>query len=191
MKDRGNEAGGSQGMLAKTLSILTFCTNDQVYGLPVTAVNQLIEMVAITPIPEAPPAIRGIINVHGEIVPVMDFRLRLGLPFKPYQLRTPIILLQANGRTLALVVDEMQNVVDVNPVDIETGESVLEFVTAENLDHTRFFSSIAKVNKQIITILDADRLASGHLVTQLTPMFASPAAEQGTYFASEKQWTGV
>jgi hypothetical protein len=40
MKDQGNEAGGSQGVLAKTLSILTFCTNAQVYGLPVTAVNQ-------------------------------------------------------------------------------------------------------------------------------------------------------
>lgn len=191
MKDRLSEAGGIQGTLAKTLSILTFCINGQVFGLPVTAVNQLIEMVAITPIPEAPPAIRGVINVHGGIVPVMDLRLRLGLPFKPYQLRTPIILLQANGRTLALVVDEMQSVVDVNPVDTQTGESVFDFITADNSHQTRFFSSIARVNKQIITILDADHLASSHLETQLTPMFAPQTTEHHTHFASEKQWTGV
>jgi purine-binding chemotaxis protein CheW len=191
MKDRVSEAGGNQGTLAKTLSILTFCINGQVFGLPVTAVNQLIEMVAITPIPEAPLAIRGVINVHGEIVPVMDLRLRLGLSFKPYQLRTPIILLQANGRTLALVVDEMQSVVDVNPVDTQTGESVFDFVTAENSHQPRFFSSIARVNKQIITILDADHLASIHLETQLTPMFAPQTTEHPTHFASEKQWTGV
>ena len=62
----------SLGMMATgSITILTFQMNGQVYGLPVTAVRQLIEMVAIVKLPEAPPAVQGVINVHGQIVLVV------------------------------------------------------------------------------------------------------------------------
>lgn len=94
-------------------AILTFRLEGQLYGLPITAVNQIIELVAITRIPQVPPAVQGVINVHGSIVPVIDLRKRFNLPLSPYHLHTPLILADVNGRTIALVVDEVEEVVEI------------------------------------------------------------------------------
>lgn len=191
MNDPVNKGGGVKEPLASAFCVLTFRTQGQVYALPVTAVDQLIEMVAINPIPEAPPAIQGVINVHGEIVPVLDLRLRLGLPFKPYQLRTPIILMQANGRSLALVVDEVDTVIELNPTDIQTSNSVFDFPAAESLLQTSYFTAIAKVNKQIIIILDADCLVSNQLATDLPQWFAPQNSKLIPEAESKKERLGV
>lgn len=174
MKDRVSDRGGLHEPPTKSFSVLTFRTHGQVYALPVTAVHQLIEMVAITPIPEAPPAIQGVINVHGDIVPVIDLRLRLGLPFKPYQLRTPIILMQANGRALALVVDEVDTVIEVDPADIQTSDGVFDFAAAARLLQSSYFTAIAKINQQIIIILDADGLLTSRLEGELAQLLIPP-----------------
>lgn len=91
----------SQAQNVTRFPVLTFLLDGQIFGLPITAVRQLIEMVAIVKLPEAPPAVQGVINVHGQIVLVVDLRLRLGLPSLPYHLYTPIILLEGNGRLAA------------------------------------------------------------------------------------------
>lgn len=191
MNDRVSEAGGFHEPLTKPLSILTFRSDGQVYALPVTAVHQLIEMVAITAVPEAPPAVQGVINVHGEIVVVMDLRLRLGSPYKPYHLHTPVILMQANGRTLALVVDDVETVIDVNPADLQTGATVFDFSAADCLNQASYFSAIARVNNQIIIIIDADCLLSSHLEAQLTSILPTQEAKHAAKAAREKEWTGV
>ena len=187
MNQRASETGVLQGPVAQSFAVLTFRTNDQVYALPITAVRQLIEMVAITPVPEASPTIQGVINVHGEIVPVMDLRLRLGLPFKAYQLHTPIILLQVNGRSLALVVDEVETVIDVNPADLQTDETVFEYSANPQAS---YFSSFAKVNKQLIIIIDADRLIGSQLETGLAQVLPTKV-NSVTKAETEKEWAGV
>ncbi|MBE7528124.1 MAG: chemotaxis protein CheW [Ardenticatenaceae bacterium] len=93
--------------------VLTFQLGAQRYGLPVTAVHQIIEIVAITHLPQMPPGIQGAINVHGRVVPVIDLRLRFGLPCLPYHLHTPLILVEAGEQLLALVVDAVHEVVEV------------------------------------------------------------------------------
>src|SRR6185503_16973181 len=104
------------------LSVLTFRLGGQVYGLPITAVAQIIEMVTLTHLPQLPFAVQGVINLRGKIVPVLDLRTRFGLPFKSYQLHTPIILTHLNGQTLGLVVDWVEEVVEISAADLETGE---------------------------------------------------------------------
>lgn len=191
MNRRAVETGVLQGSVAQPLAVLTFRTNEQVYGLPVTAVSQLIEMVAITPVPEAPPTIQGVINVHGEIVPVMDLRLRLGLPFKPYHLRTPIILMQANGRSLALVVDEVKTVIDIDLAEMQSDETVFDFTASESQHQTNTFSSIAKVNTQLIIIINANSLVSNHLDTQLTQVLAAGTGKAKTKAHMQNELAGV
>jgi purine-binding chemotaxis protein CheW len=97
--------------------ILTFQLAGHTYGLPVTDVVQIIEMLTITPLPHLPPAINGIINFHGQAVPVMDLRRRLSLPSLSYGLHTPIILADLKGQTIGLVVDKVEAVID----DVEFG----------------------------------------------------------------------
>ena len=75
--------GPNPGYTSPPLSILTFRLGEQVYGLPVQEVVQIIEMVAFTRLPQAPFAVQGVINLRGKIVPVLDLRLRFDLPLNP------------------------------------------------------------------------------------------------------------
>ncbi|MCL4262356.1 MAG: chemotaxis protein CheW [Anaerolineae bacterium] len=119
--------------------VLTFQLAAQRYGLPVTAVHQIIEIVAITHLPQMPQGIQGAINVHGRVVPVIDLRLRFGLPCMPYHLHTPLILVQAGGQLLALVVDAVQDVVEVAlpahdaPAAVQYGQELIPLVDVAHL----------------------------------------------------------
>ncbi|MCA9942531.1 MAG: chemotaxis protein CheW [Anaerolineales bacterium] len=182
----------SLGMMATgSITILTFQMNGQVYGLPVTAVRQLIEMVKIAELPQAPPAIQGVINVHGQIVPVMDLRLCFGLEFKPYGLRTPIILLEANGRMFGLVVDEVATVLTVNSIDIQTSNKIIDQENIAAPGQTNYLSSVAKINNQIVMILDVDCLLSQEQASKLTQLFIQQQIEPNTEAAKNKALTGV
>lgn len=181
----------SQVQTAASIPVLTFCIDGQICGLLITAVRQLIEMVAIIKLPEAPPTIQGVINVHGQIVPVMDLRLRLGLPFLPYHLHTPIILLERNGRTLALVVDHVESVIEVKPIDIRAGDEIMYSPTNELPAQTDCFYSMAKVNDQIILLFNADFLLNTTQEIQLPPLLAQAEPEFNLETVGTAELAGV
>ncbi|NJN55681.1 MAG: chemotaxis protein CheW [Anaerolineae bacterium] len=120
-------------------SILTFQLATQRYGLPVTAVNQIVEIVAITHLPQMPQGIQGAINVHGRVVPVIDLRLRFGLDCMPYHLHTPLILVEADGQLLALIVDAVDDVVEVvlpaaeETAVVQVGQELIPLVNVAHL----------------------------------------------------------
>ncbi len=119
--------------------ILTFQLAAQRYGLPVTAVNQIVEIVAITHLPQMPQGIQGAINVHGRVVPVIDLRLRFGLDCMPYHLHTPLILVEAGEQLLALIVDAVHEVVEVAlpacdaPAVVQVGQELIPLIDAAHL----------------------------------------------------------
>jgi purine-binding chemotaxis protein CheW len=123
----------------QTGHILTFQLAAQKYGVPVTAVHQIIEIVAITHLPQMPKGIQGAINVHGRVVPVIDLRLRFGLECVPYHLHTPLILVAADEQLLALIVDAVAEVVEVAlPGDeekavVKLGDELLPLVDVAHL----------------------------------------------------------
>jgi chemotaxis signal transduction protein len=80
--------------------VLSFRLAGHTYGMPVADVMQIIEMLTITPLPQLPLPLKGVINLHGQMIPVMDLRRRFGLPDQPYGLHTPIILADLAGQTL-------------------------------------------------------------------------------------------
>jgi purine-binding chemotaxis protein CheW len=93
--------------------VLAFKLGRQTYALPIHPVVQIIEMVAITPIPQIDTALEGVINVHGEAVAVVKLRRHLGLPDAPLQLNTPIVLVKVGERTVGLIVDEVVDVLNL------------------------------------------------------------------------------
>jgi purine-binding chemotaxis protein CheW len=101
--------------IADTVPLLAFRVGEQTYGLPVTAVVRIIEMVTITRLPKGIGPIRGVINMQGKAVPVMDLRHRFGLPAQAYGLHTPIVLVEigGEGRLLGLIVDVVEDVFHV------------------------------------------------------------------------------
>jgi chemotaxis signal transduction protein len=113
----------------------------------VNQVIQIIEMVAITALPQMPPAVRGVINHRGRVIPVLDMRLRLGLPFQPYQLRTPMILVEVDNRPLALVVDSVAAVLNIEAANLEADDPLYLALYSAG-------ARLAKVDGRLVPILN-------------------------------------
>lgn len=93
--------------MSTTDQFLTFRLDDRRYGLPLKQVARAIRVVDITPLPQAPAVVLGVIDLHGELVPVLNIRLRLGLPQKTTALCDQFIIATALHQTVALLVDEV------------------------------------------------------------------------------------
>ena len=106
-------------------NLVTFRLDQQIYALPIASIFKIIDMVAITPIPQVNHAIEGIINVHGDTVPVINLRRHLNLPQAPFKLHTHIILAQNNGRTFGLIVDQVMDVLSLPAGQIAAPDQIL------------------------------------------------------------------
>lgn len=161
----------------KAIPVLTFQLAHQEYALPVTDVVQIIEMVTITSLPQTISAIPGVLNYRGEIVPVIDLRLKIGLPFKPYGLHTPIILVDFREHLLGLIVDNVQSVLEIDPTHIETNRVAVTDVMRQKENGqpvAPYVTSLAKVNRRIIPMLLVSALLNEQEHSQLLEQIEVP-----------------
>jgi purine-binding chemotaxis protein CheW len=124
---------------------------DREYGLVAGAVEQVVRMVAIRPVPEAPPWIAGVVNLRGRTTPMMDLRTRLGLPAGTHGLSDHIVIVRSREATLGLIVDAVLEVLEVDEEAVEPAGDVagLEGVVA----------GVARAGDRLILVLDVDRLS--------------------------------
>lgn len=95
---------------------LTFSIEDEVYAVNIGHVIEIVGMQKISEVPDVPVFIKGVTNLRGQVIPVMDVRLRFGLPAREYDDRTTIIVLELNKTSTGLVVDRVNEVLDI-PAD--------------------------------------------------------------------------
>jgi purine-binding chemotaxis protein CheW len=141
--------------LFPTFPILVFRLADQLYALPLNAVQQIVDMVAVTRLPDMPAPIEGLIDVHGRIAVVVDLRKRLGVRDAPYELHTPLVLVELAGRSAALVVDHVVDVREVSSADFEVPDS---FLPAALPSRPRFVTSIGTNGERLLLLLDPSQL---------------------------------
>ncbi len=110
---------------SSVLQLVVFAIEGQRYALPLSAVERVLPMVAVSPLPQAPAIALGVINVHGRVLPVLDIRQRFGLPPRDYGLRSHLLVSRTRRRTLALPVDEVLGVSEVAAEDIAPPDAVL------------------------------------------------------------------
>lgn len=103
------------------ISVVRVHLGATVLGLPASAVEEMVRAVAITPLADAPPIIEGVIDVRGTVVAVLDLRLRLGLPSRVLDPTQFLVLLRAGSRTMAVRVDEVDDVVELDRAAIRPG----------------------------------------------------------------------
>ena len=131
---------------------LVFTIDEQSYGIDIHYVTEIIEMLPMTAVPFLPECIKGIINLRGSIIPLMDVRLRFGLPEQEYTERTCIIVLNNEGVQLGLIVDAVQEVINIPedlrlpPPDTKVGESI------------RYIKCVGNAASQIQLLLNCDVL---------------------------------
>jgi purine-binding chemotaxis protein CheW len=137
---------------ASDIQLLTFLLDDQEYALDINNVVQVVRMMAITRPPKAPEYVQGIFNLRGKVVPVIDIRKRCGLPAKPYDLNTQLVIAQSNGRVIALIVDTVSEVLTMPASAIEPPEQIDPDM--------QYLRAVGKQGNRLILVLDPDVLLS-------------------------------
>ena len=113
------------GKWPSPLPLVVFTLDGQRYGLPLDAVERVLPMVAISPLPRAPAIALGVINLHGRALPVLDIRRRFGLPSREYGVDARLLVARTIRRTMALPVDEVFGVREVRAETVAPPDAVL------------------------------------------------------------------
>ncbi len=137
---------------------LTFSLAEEEYGIGILKVKEIIGMIAITSVPQTPAYVKGVINLRGKVIPVVDLRLKFGLPAMDYTERTCIIVIEIskdNGNILiGILVDSVSEVLNIKGSDIEDTPN---FGARLNTD---YILGMAKTGGKIKILLDIDRVMS-------------------------------
>jgi purine-binding chemotaxis protein CheW len=138
---------------------LTFALAGEEYGLPVLKVREIIKILNITAVPQSPQHVKGVINLRGKVIPVVDLRLKFGFMSQDYDERTCIIVvevaLQTSKVMMGVVVDAVSEVLTITADEIEATPDFGEHV------NTEFMMGVAKIKGRVKFLLDLDRIFGG------------------------------
>ncbi|MDR1070896.1 MAG: chemotaxis protein CheW [Gracilibacteraceae bacterium] len=140
---------------------LTFAIDEQSFGISISDVVEIISLCPIARVPQFSGYAKGIINLRGRIIPVVDVRLRFHMLEKPYDSRTCIIITNINELDIGFIVDEVQEVVDIDQDDVEPAPKL-----TGSYAH-RFIIGVGKRLGKIILLLDSQRLLNEEEVAAL------------------------
>ena len=142
---------------------LTFSLADEEYGIGISKIKEIIGMLPITSVPQTPEFVKGVINLRGKVIPVMDLRLRFDMPPIDYSERTCIIVVEIAGQSgtiqIGIVVDTVSEVLNIKGDDIEATPT---FGTKLN---TGYILGMAKMEGGVKILLDIDKVLSGDEVS--------------------------
>jgi purine-binding chemotaxis protein CheW len=138
---------------------LTFVLAEEVFAVDVARVREILEMPAITKVPQVPDFMRGIINLRGCVVPVIDLHLKFGMPETAQTVNTCIIVVEIcmDGENIVLgaLADSVQEVIEMEPSQIEAAPHIGTHLKTE------YLKGMGKHNERFVMILDIDKVFSG------------------------------
>ena len=139
---------------AKEGKYLTFVLRGEEYGLEILKVREIIGVLDITPVPQTPDFVKGVINLRGKVIPVVDLRLKFCMPPEAYTKETCIIVVDVNSLLMGTVVDTVSEVIDIAEENIEPTPSFGDKVC------TDFILGMGKIKGKVKILLDIDRVLS-------------------------------
>jgi purine-binding chemotaxis protein CheW len=130
---------------------LTFTLDDQEFGIEILRVQEIKNFTRVTPIPNMPACIKGVMNLRGTIVPIVDLRIRFDMAVTQYNQFTVIIVVNVGTRIMGLVVDAVSDVLNVESNAIEATPDLGSI-------NISFISGLAKSGDRLVTLLDIEQL---------------------------------
>ena len=131
---------------------VTFRLADEIYGINVMQVQEVLRMTEIAPVPGAPGCVLGIINLRGNVVTVVDARELFGLPRNENTDQTRIMIVEINKLIVGLLVDSVAEVVNIQNSDIDSAPSI------GNEDSSRYIQGVYSKSGEILILVDLNRL---------------------------------
>jgi purine-binding chemotaxis protein CheW len=135
---------------------VAFFLGGQRYALPIERVNEIQQIVAFSDVPNNGSAVVGMVNLRGHVIPAVDMRRLVGLPEQPYGLETPMIIVSSTDHVVALVVDEVEDVLEL-PAECMQDTPPLHALASRML-------GVCRLPDGLLNILDVDRLLTGDAI---------------------------
>ncbi len=143
---------------AASAQYLSFQVAGESYAVGVLQAREIIEYSTVTRVPQAPPAVRGVINLRGSVVPVVDLAVKFGLPASEIGRRTCVVIvectLDGESTVMGVMADAVNQVLDLGPADIEPAPSFGTRV------RTEYLQGMGKLEQGFVLLLDMDKLLS-------------------------------
>jgi purine-binding chemotaxis protein CheW len=154
----GNEPSTATQVDARAGKYLTFQLAQEEFGIRVLKVREIMGLLEITAVPQTPGHVKGVINLRGKVVPVIDLRLKFGLPAAEYTQRTCIIVTQVQGESssvmMGIIVDGVSEVLNLAGTEIEDTPDFGDSAGSQ------YLLGMAKVKGKVKILLDIDRVLS-------------------------------
>jgi purine-binding chemotaxis protein CheW len=144
----------SERKLQESQQFLTFLLDDQEYGLEIFKIREIRGYAPITPIPNVPPHVRGVMNLRGTVLPVVDLRMKFHLPPVEYNKYTVIVIAAVGDKTVGLLVDAVSDVLMVSDKDIREAPDF-----GASVD-TRFINGVFESRERLTVALNLEKLLS-------------------------------
>jgi len=141
---------------------LTFTLGHEEYGVEILKVQEIKGYSAITPIPNTPPYIKGVMNLRGTVIPVVDLRSKLSMAEAEYNQFTVIIVVNVGAKVMGLVVDSVSDVLNIPKEDIQATPDFGAQVDA------RFINGMAKAGEKLVVLLDIEKVLGGEELAVLS-----------------------
>lgn len=132
------------------LRAVTFRLAGQLYGLPIDVVREIQQLAELLPLPDDDPALVGLIELRGLVIPVLDLRTLVGLEVGAYTLETPMVFCQVGDRQVCLIVDSVEDVVDLPPEGVQPASAI--YTLADRMLGT------VRLEQGVLMLLDIDKL---------------------------------
>lgn len=134
------------------IQIVGFILGDEHYGVAIDKIQEIYRMSEITRVPNAPKYIEGVINLRGAVLPVVNLRIKIGMPTKQKDNRTRIIIIEIEEMSIGFIVDEVREVIRINSSIISSPNEFTVNVKTE------YITGVAKLDEELIIIIDPEKL---------------------------------
>lgn len=131
---------------------LTFFLGEEQYGIAIDRIKEIIAMMKVTYVPRTPEYMRGVINLRGSIIPVVDTRMRFGMESKEEDMHTTIIIVEVDKINIGFIVDRVEEVASIDAANLGSPPKF-----GSNID-TDFICSMAQIDENVVMILDVLKL---------------------------------
>ena len=148
---------GSSLMEAGTdpLQLVTFEVGEEEFAIEILAVQEIVRMMPITEVPHSPASVQGVVNLRGQITPVLDLRQRFNLPSRAHHQDARIIVVEIDGGVLGFIVDRVNEVMQISPSVIEPAPALVTTLDSE------YVRGVGKLEDRLLILLNLSRLFGG------------------------------
>lgn len=132
--------------------LISFMVGKEEYGLEILTVKEVIRIREITRIPKAPVFVKGIINLRGDVIPIIDLREKFGLEIQEYTTMTRVIIVEVDGKSIGMVVDSVSQVIRIEKDQVEPPPPLIGGISAE------YLRGVGKIGEKLIIMLNIDKI---------------------------------